>query len=63
MLVVYGHVAGGLEASGVLKAGSPFLAARDGVYLFHMPTFFLLSGLFWASLVELLFIAKNARKA
>jgi fucose 4-O-acetylase-like acetyltransferase len=46
VLVVYGHVAGGLEAGGILKAGSPFLAARDWVYLFHMPVFFLVSGLF-----------------
>jgi len=45
VLVVYGHVAGGLDASGVLKPGSPFLAARDWVYLFHMPVFFLVSGL------------------
>jgi fucose 4-O-acetylase-like acetyltransferase len=46
VLVVYGHVTGGLEAGGSLKAGSPFMAARDWVYLFHMPAFFLLSGLF-----------------
>ena len=46
VLVVYGHVAGGLEAADTLKAGSPWLAVRDWVYLFHMPTFFLLSGLF-----------------
>lgn len=46
VLVVYGHVAGGLEAGGALKAGSIFIALRTWVYLFHMPAFFLLSGLF-----------------
>lgn len=46
VLVVYGHVAGGLEAGGVLQPGSGFIALRTWVYLFHMPAFFLLSGLF-----------------
>jgi fucose 4-O-acetylase-like acetyltransferase len=46
VLVVYGHVSGGYRTSGVLKADSFYLAARNWVYLFHMPAFFLLSGLF-----------------
>jgi len=46
VLVVYGHVAGGLEAAGSLKEGSLFITLRSWVYLFHMPAFFLLSGLF-----------------
>jgi fucose 4-O-acetylase-like acetyltransferase len=46
VLVVYGHVAGGLEASGVLKVGSVFSGLRDWVYVFHIPAFFFLSGLF-----------------
>ena len=46
VLVVYGHVAGGLEASGVLKVGSVFSGLRDWVYMFHIPAFFFLSGLF-----------------
>jgi len=36
---------------------------RDGNHTLVMWTLFLVSGLFWALLVELLFIAKNARKA
>ena len=36
---------------------------RDGDHTPVVWALFLLSGLFWASLVELLFIAKNARKA
>lgn len=45
VLVVYGHVTGGLESGGVLKSGSAFIALRSWLYLFHMPVFFLLSGL------------------
>ncbi len=46
VLVVYGHIAGGLETSGVFKVGSVFDRLRDWVYLFHIPAFFFLSGLF-----------------
>lgn len=46
LLVVYGHVAGGLKAAGIVKAGSPFIWLREWIYLFHMPVFFFLSGLF-----------------
>jgi fucose 4-O-acetylase-like acetyltransferase len=46
ILVVYGHVTGGLVASNAVPAGSVYDRLRDWVYLFHMPAFFLLSGLF-----------------
>ncbi|KVK77059.1 acyltransferase family protein [Burkholderia sp. MSMB1498] len=48
ILVVYGHVLRGLFAAGLVPAGWPstLLAATDYViYTFHMPLFFLLSGL------------------
>jgi fucose 4-O-acetylase-like acetyltransferase len=51
LLVVYGHVAGGLQASGVLRPTSIFATLRDWVYLFHIPAFFFLSGLFARRLV------------
>ena len=46
ILVVYGHVSGGLETSGVVVHGSALDRLRNWVYLFHMPAFFFLSGLF-----------------
>lgn len=52
LLVVYGHVTGGLEAAGAVAAGSAFDLARSWVYLFHMPAFFFLSGLFAAKALE-----------
>lgn len=48
LFVVYGHVTGGLEAGRIINAGTCWLLLRDWVYLFHMPTFFFLSGLFAA---------------
>ncbi|KVE26560.1 acyltransferase [Burkholderia singularis] len=47
ILVVYGHVLRGLVSAGLVPAGlSDFLAATDyTIYTFHMPLFFLLSGL------------------
>ena len=52
ILVVYGHVTGGLVASGVVHGGSAFDQFRNWVYLFHMPAFFFLSGLFAAKALE-----------
>jgi fucose 4-O-acetylase-like acetyltransferase len=46
VLVVYGHVTGGLVASGGIRDGSIYDQVRSWVYLFHMPAFFFLSGLF-----------------
>ncbi|MCS0466838.1 acyltransferase family protein, partial [Burkholderia mallei] len=48
ILVVYGHVLRGLFSAGLVPAGWPsaLLAATDyTIYTFHMPLFFLLSGL------------------
>jgi fucose 4-O-acetylase-like acetyltransferase len=45
VLVVYGHVSGGLEAAGTVNSGSIFIGFREWIYLFHMPAFFFLSGL------------------
>lgn len=48
ILVVFGHVLRGLFAAGLVPAGWPsaLLAATDyTIYTFHMPLFFLLSGL------------------
>ena len=46
LLVVYGHIAGGVEQSKVFGRDSVFAVLRDWVYLFHIPAFFFLSGLF-----------------
>jgi fucose 4-O-acetylase-like acetyltransferase len=44
-LVVLGHVNRGLVSSGILPKTDLFIAADYTIYLFHMPLFFLLSGL------------------
>jgi fucose 4-O-acetylase-like acetyltransferase len=46
LLMVFGHIAGGLETAGVLAPASPWIVLRDWVYLFHISAFFFLSGLF-----------------
>jgi fucose 4-O-acetylase-like acetyltransferase len=53
VLVVYGHISGGLEASGTLAQNSIWMKLRDWVYLFHMPAFFVLSGIFAPKLSQL----------
>ena len=45
-LVVLGHVLRGLHSSGIIQDGSPFHFTDSFIYAFHMPLFFLLSGLF-----------------
>jgi fucose 4-O-acetylase-like acetyltransferase len=45
-LVVYGHVARGLIAAGLL-AGPTVLLVDSVIYAFHMPLFFFLSGVFF----------------
>jgi fucose 4-O-acetylase-like acetyltransferase len=60
VLVVFGHITGGLNAAKLLPANSVYLTLRSWVYLFHMPAFFLLSGIFatktltrpWVSLLR-----------
>jgi len=46
VLVVYGHISGGLGAGGSVLPNSFWLTLRQWVYLFHMPAFFALSGFF-----------------
>jgi len=46
LLVVVGHVLGGLEAARLLAADGPGPVAIRWIYSFHMPLFFFLSGLF-----------------
>lgn len=47
ILVVYGHVAGGVFASGMIEDVKLFWLVDSIVYSFHMPLFFCLSGLFF----------------
>jgi fucose 4-O-acetylase-like acetyltransferase len=46
VLVVFGHVLRGLANAGMFPGDSPIWSFDYGVYTFHMPLFFLLSGLF-----------------
>jgi len=46
LLVVFGHVWRGLQGAGLLENEALFRAVDDAIYLFHMPVFFFLSGLF-----------------
>lgn len=46
-LVVYGHVARGLQAAGIGPTGAATDIPVSMVYTFHMPLFFFLSGLFF----------------
>lgn len=46
LLVVVGHVLGGLPPAGVLAHSSAAQLALAAIYAFHMPLFFFLSGLF-----------------
>jgi len=45
-LVVLGHVLRGLRSSEIIGGGSAFRFVDSWIYAFHMPLFFLLSGLF-----------------
>jgi uncharacterized membrane protein YcfT len=46
ILVVFGHVLGGMMARGWLDPEGPFRQLYNYIYLFHMPLFFMISGLF-----------------
>jgi fucose 4-O-acetylase-like acetyltransferase len=46
-LVVFGHVWRGLEPTGLIADPRLFRAVDAGIYLFHMPLFFFLSGVFF----------------
>jgi fucose 4-O-acetylase-like acetyltransferase len=47
ILVVYGHVARGLEKAGIFEGGRVYALIDSVIYSFHMPLFFFLSGLFF----------------
>ncbi|MDN5786842.1 acyltransferase family protein [Pseudorhodobacter sp.] len=48
LLVVFGHVWRGLETAGLMPDQALFARVDAATYLFHMPVFFLLSGLFFS---------------
>ena len=48
VLVVFGHVWRGLSHAGLLADASAFKLVDDAVYLFHMPLFFVISGMLFA---------------
>lgn len=51
-LVVTGHVLRGLDNAGILIKTPFWQAVDDGIYLFHMPLFFYLAGLFFRQTIE-----------
>lgn len=53
VLVVYGHVSGGLQVAGTMNLKSIWDVIRHWVYLFHMPAFFFLSGILAARMSRL----------
>lgn len=52
VLVVLGHVWRGLNSSGLVASEAAFLALDGAIYLFHMPAFFILSGLLFEATVR-----------
>jgi fucose 4-O-acetylase-like acetyltransferase len=52
LLVVVGHVIGGMHDAGMLSADDALVTLNYFIYVFHMPLFFLLSGLFVPRRVE-----------
>ena len=48
VLVVFGHVLGGIMARGWILADGGWRGVYDFIYLFHMPVFFMISGLLLA---------------
>ncbi|SBV99000.1 conserved membrane hypothetical protein [uncultured Alphaproteobacteria bacterium] len=51
LLVVFGHVLRGLERGGLVAFDGVWRTVDWAIYLFHMPLFFYLSGLFFAQTV------------
>lgn len=49
LLVVFGHVWLGLGGAGLIADARLFELVESAIYLFHMPVFFFVSGLFFAS--------------
>ena len=51
-LVVFGHTLRGIQNSGIIADSSAFRSVDSWIYSFHMPLFYLLSGLFAERRVE-----------
>lgn len=49
ILVVFGHVWLGLNGAGLIASPTLFQTVESAIYLFHMPVFFFVSGLFFSS--------------
>ncbi|MEM0951539.1 MAG: acyltransferase [Cyanobacteria bacterium P01_H01_bin.74] len=52
ILVVFGHTWRGLQGAGLIENQSLYSAIDAAVYLFHMPLFFLLSGIFFEKSIK-----------
>ena len=52
ILVVFGHAWRGVDAAGIIENEALYQRVDRFVYLFHMPVFFLLSGLFLPALIK-----------
>lgn len=52
ILVVFGHVWRGLNEAGLIESAGAFSAVDAAIYLFHMPLFFLVSGLLFEKSVR-----------
>lgn len=52
VLVVFGHVWRGLDSSGLIASETAFQSLDRAIYLFHMPVFFILSGLLFERTVK-----------
>lgn len=51
-LVVFGHLLRGLFSAGILPEAGPWVVIDRLIYLFHMPLFFYMAGLFFPALYE-----------
>ncbi len=60
ILVCFGHVWRGLDNGGLLANAALFRAVDVAIYLFHMPLFFILSGVLFQKSVERKGIARSA---
>ena len=50
VLVVFGHALRGIHDAGLIGSGGTFWLLDNGIYLFHMPLFFFLSGYVFSGL-------------
>ena len=59
LLVIIGHVWRGLHTAGMIPDQALFAQVDRAIYLFHMPVFFFLSGLFFSARRPLLDFLRN----